>query len=196
MQKKGSNKLSSPQYNTSLLKSVGKDVFISANVEIKRPHLASIGNHVAIDTGFYATTRVEIEDHVHIAPYVNVIGGETGLLKMGNFTNIAVGGKIICGSDEFLGEGLISTPGIPEEFRDNLKIQPIIFEDFANVGANVVILPGITLGEGSVVGACSLLTNDTEPWTIYIGTPAKPIKVRSKEKMLSYAKQLGYFNKV
>lgn len=180
------------QYKQSLLKSVGKNVFISANVEIRRPHLVSVGNHIAIDSGFYITTKAEIGDHIHIAPYVAVIGGFKGYLKMGNFTNISVGSRIICGSDEFLGEGLITAPGIPEQYRDNLKVEPVVFKDFANTGANVVIFPGVTLAEGSVIGACSLVTQDTEPWTVYIGIPAKPIKKRPKEKMLQYARQLGY----
>lgn len=180
------------QFDTSLLKSAGEDVIISANVEIRRPHLVSVGNHVAVDSGFYITTQAEIGDYCHIAPYVTVIGGENGLLRMGNFTNISVGGRIICGSDKFLGEGLITAPGIPKEYRDALKVEPIIFKDFANVGANVVILPGVTLAQGSVIGACSLVTKNTEPWTIYAGVPAKPIKKRSSKKMIQYTQELGY----
>ncbi len=170
--------LNSPKYDISLLKSVGEDVFISASVEIRRPELVSVGKHVAIDTGFYLTTEAEI-------------GGAKGLLRMGNFTNIALGSKIICVSDRFLGDGLITAPGIPSEFT-SLKIRPVLFENFANVGANVVVMPGVRLGEGSVVGACSLVTRDTEPWTIYTGVPAKPIKKRPKEIMLKFAAKLGY----
>jgi dTDP-4-amino-4,6-dideoxy-D-glucose acyltransferase len=179
-------------FNLSVLKSVGEDVYISPNVEIRRPQLVSVGNHVAIDSGFYIVTQAEIGDYVHIAPFVHVIGSAKGLLKMGHFTNISLGGKIICGSDSFLGDGLISAPGLPEQFRDTLKIEPVIFENFANTGAGVTILPGVTLREGSVVGANSLVTKDTEPWTIYIGSPAKPVKLRKKEKMIEYAKRLGY----
>ncbi|XGB41399.1 MAG: hypothetical protein LVS60_14010 [Nodosilinea sp. LVE1205-7] len=180
------------QYDKSLLKSAGEDVYISSNVEIRRPHLVSVGSHIAIDSGFYITTQAELADYIHIAPYVTVIGGVSGILKMGNFTNISTGGKIICGSDEFLGAGLVTAPGIPNEYRDNLKIEPIIFQDFANTGANVTILPGVILGEGSVIGACSLVTKNTTPWTIYVGAPAKPIKKRQKDKIIEFAKRLGY----
>jgi galactoside O-acetyltransferase len=181
------------EFDNSFLKSVGIDVLISQNVEIKRPALVTIGNHVAIDSGFYITTGAEIGDYIHIAPYVCVIGGQKGFLKMGHFTNISVGGRIICGSDEFMGEGLISAPGLPDEFRDNLIISPVVFEKFVNTGANVTILPGITLAEGSVIGACSLVTKNTEPWTIYTGVPARPYKMREKEKLIEYAKRLGYY---
>lgn len=179
-------------FDVSRLRSVGSDVYIGDNVDIRRPALVSIGNHVAIDNGFYITTAAEIGNYIHIAPYVTVIGGEKGLLKMGNFTNISAGGKIICGSDAFLGDGLITAPGIPEEYRDRLIIEPVIFEDFANVGAGVTILPGVILAEGSVIGAGSLVNKSTEPWTIYIGSPAKPYKARKKEKMIEFANQLGY----
>jgi len=179
-------------YDLSLLKIVGEDVFISPYVEIKRPQLISIGNHVAIDTGFYIVTAAEIGDYIHIAPYVHVIGSEKGFLIMGHFTNISLGGKIVCGSDSFLGDGLISAPGLPEEFKDTLKIEPVVFQNFANTGANVTILPGVTLAEGCVIGANSLVTKNTEPWTIYAGSPAKAIKTRRKEKMIEYAKRLGY----
>jgi acetyltransferase-like isoleucine patch superfamily enzyme len=53
-------------------------------------------------------------------------------------------------------------------------------------------MPGVTLAEGCVIGANSLVTKDTEPWTIYMGSPAMPIKKRPKDKMLLYAKELGY----
>lgn len=183
----------SREYLYNQLKSFGLNSFISANVEIRRPHLVSVGNNTAIDTGFYLTTQAEIDDYIHIAPYVTIIGGATALLKMESFSSIAAGSRIICGSDNHMGDGLVG-PTIPKEFADTLTIEPVHFKMFANIGTNVVILPGVTLGEGSVVGACSLVTKDTEPWTIYIGTPARPIKVRPREKMIEYAKKMGYYS--
>ena len=78
--------LASPQYDYSLLRSCGEDVVISANVEIRRPHLISIGNHVAIDMGVYWTTGGEIGDYVHIASYVTIIGGAKVKIIMEHFT--------------------------------------------------------------------------------------------------------------
>jgi len=178
-------------FDYSLLKVCGEDVFISSNAEIRRPHLVSIGNHVAIDSGFYCTTGLEIGDYVHLAPYITIIGGAEGLLKMNHFATLAAGSRVICISDEHLGAGLVG-PRIPHEFVDHYKKGTITFEKFANVGTNVVIMPGVTLREGSVVGACSFVTADTEPWTIYLGVPAKPVKKRPKETILENAKKLGY----
>lgn len=179
-------------YDIRKLKSCGTDVFISKNVEIKRPEQISIGNHVAVDSYFYITTKAIIGNYVHISAYVGIIGGKDGELIMGDFTNISLGGRIICGSDSFKGAGLITAPGIPDEYLDEKKILPIIFEDFVNTGSNITILPGVRLGIGSVIGANSLVIEDTEPWTIYVGSPAKPIKKRESENIIKYARKLGY----
>jgi galactoside O-acetyltransferase len=175
-----------------LLKSVGDDVFISDFTEFKRPHLVSIGNHVAIDSGFYITTGADIGDYIHISPQITVIGGETVKLTMEGFNTMAAGCRIVCASDEYLGAGLIG-PIIPDEYRDNVKFADVTFKKFSSIGTNAVVLPGVTLGEGSVVGACSLVNKDTEPWTIYVGVPARPLKLRQKDKMIEFAKRLGYF---
>ncbi len=184
--------MNSEQYDKELLSTYGEDVFISSLVSITRPELVDIGDHVAIDPWLHCTTGLKTGNHVHISSHVSIIGGKNGLLQMGNFTNISTGGRIICGSDGFHGDGLVSAPGIPEEFRDALKIEPVVFEDFANTGANVIIFPGVRLGEGSVIGAGSLVKESTEPWTIYAGVPARPVGMRPRDKMLEYAKKLGY----
>lgn len=177
-------------YDKTLLKSVGEDVFISGAVEIRRPHLVSIGNHVAIDSGVYITTAAEIGDYVHLAPYSTFIGGKIGFFKVGNFSGIAAGCRIICASDDYMGSGLVG-PTIPKQYQA-ITAAPVILEDFVTLGINVIVMPGITLGEGSVVGAGAIVTKNTKPWTFYIGTPARGIRKRPNEKILTYAKELGY----
>ena len=108
-------------YNTKLLRICGINTYISSNVEIKRPQLVSIGCHSAVDSGFYCTTALEMGDYLHVGPYVTVIGGAEGLLRMGHFTNIAAGGRIICCSDEYLGEGLVGAATIPKTYREDRK---------------------------------------------------------------------------
>jgi galactoside O-acetyltransferase len=51
-------------------------------------------------------------------------------------------------------------------------------------------MQGVTLAEGSILGANSLLTKNTEPWTIYVGSPAKPIKIRDKESVIQLGEKL------
>lgn len=182
----------SNEYNYSLLKKCGEDVFISSNVEIRRPHLVSLGSHIAIDTGFYCTTGAEFGDYIHLGPYSTVIGGPDAILKLDHFSGFAAGCRIICASDEHMGYGLIGPRSIPDEFKDKIISEPVVFEKFARAGSNVVIMPGVVIGEGCVIGANSLVTKSTEPWTVYFGSPAKAIKIRPKDNLIEYAKKLGY----
>jgi acetyltransferase-like isoleucine patch superfamily enzyme len=182
--------LNSPKYDLTRLAAVGQDVFISANVEIRRPHLLRLGSHLAIDSGFYCTTGAQLGDYIHIGPYVTIIGGEPARLEMAGFNTIGAGSRILCASDEFLGNGLVGMA--PPEFRDVVRVEPVVFERFASLGTNVVVHPGVTLAEGSVVGSCSLVTRSTRPWTIYRGIPARPWKKRPRKKMIEAARKLGY----
>jgi galactoside O-acetyltransferase len=172
------------------LKSIGDDVFISDDCLIKRPHLCEIGSHKAIDNGVTISTQLVMGDYIHISPFVVVIGGEKSKLILEDFTFIASGTKVVCGSEDYTGGGLIG-PTIPEEYR-KINYNMVKFERFAGCGVNCSIMPGVTLAEGSILGANSLLTKDTEPWTIYVGSPAKPIKMREKETIINNAKKLGY----
>tara|TARA_R110002020_G_scaffold123525_2_gene280132 strand:+ start:11083 stop:11610 length:528 start_codon:yes stop_codon:yes gene_type:complete len=173
----------------NIYKKIGKDVIISPLAVITRPHLVSLGDHIAIDMWTYISTSLTMGDYIHIAPSVTILGGADAHLKMGNFTNIGSGGRIICAGDDFK-QGLIS-PVVPIEYRTVIN-KPIIFEDFATLGVNCSVLPGVTLKEGSIVGANSVVLKDTEPWTIYAGTPARPIAKRDNKRILKSAKELGY----
>lgn len=183
--------MSGGQFDHGLLGAVGADVFISAAVEIRRPHLVSVGSYVAIDSGFYCTVAVELGDYVHIGPYVTAIGGAESTLSMSHFTTIGAGSRLVCGSDEFLGDGLVGS-AVPGAYRDKVLLGTVKLAMFASLGTNVVVHPGVILAEGSVVGSCSLVTRDTEPWTIYHGIPARPMRERPREKMIAAAKALGY----
>jgi acetyltransferase-like isoleucine patch superfamily enzyme len=169
----------------------GDDVYISASAEITRPDLCCLGNHVAIDSFFYCTTQLTVGDYVHISSHVAAIGGKTAVLSVEDFCFLSVGSKYICGSETFYGHGLVG-PLVPDEYKDQQKIEPIVLKRFSGALANSVVLPGVTMAEGSVLGANSLLTADTEPWTVYAGNPAKPIRLRDKKNAYRYAQQLGY----
>jgi acetyltransferase-like isoleucine patch superfamily enzyme len=172
-----------------IFKKQGIDLYVDKTSRINHPKEIEVGNHVAIDIGVYISTAASIGDYVHIAPYTCIIGGKDSRLIMEDFSGISAGSKVLCGSDDFT-QGLMN-PQVPAEYRSP-KITTVTFERFTCVGVNSVVMPGVTLREGSVVGANSVLTKDTEPWTIYVGSPAKPLKIRDKEVILNYAKKLGY----
>ena len=59
-----------------------------------------------------------------------------------------------------------------------LIVKPIIIEDGAWVGAQSILLPGITLGNHSILSAGCVISHNTSPYTIYAGNPAKVVRKR------------------
>jgi acetyltransferase-like isoleucine patch superfamily enzyme len=66
------------------------------------------------------------------------------------------------------------------EGASEVRYAGVTIKDDAYIGANCIIMPGVTIGEGALIGAGSFVNKDVEPWSIYVGTPAK--KVRDREK--------------
>lgn len=65
-----------------------------------------------------------------------------------------------------------TTPDLP------MVVGPIEVKPDAFVGARAFILPGVTIGEGAVIGACAVVSRDMPAWTICAGNPCQPIKPR------------------
>ena len=170
---------------------VGDDVILSDNITIKQSDYCVIGDHVAIDDGFYCTTKLTIGDYVHISPYVTCIGGHTGEFTAKGFNNIMAGARIVCGSDRFDGSGLFGAM-IPKELKGSQIIEPFIMEEFSNIGTNAIVLAGSRLRKGVLLTAGSLLIGDTEEWGVYKGNPAKLVKKIDGTKIIENAKKLGY----
>lgn len=99
--------------------------------------------------------------------------------------NIVARDKIIIGDNVMIGPNTVINSGTHNfEDADNLirnqghRKAPIIIENNVFIGGNSFILPGITIGEGSVVGAGSIVTKNVEPFTVVVGNPARIIKRR------------------
>ena len=167
-----------------------EDVYIHDDVEFKQNY--SIGKHVAIDKGVYCSTNIEIGDYVHISPYVTIIGGRYGHFTAKGFNNIMAGARIVCSSDRFDDSGLFGAM-IPDWVGKGKQIiEPVVMEEFSNIGTNAIVMPGSTLRQGVLLTAGSLLIGDTVPWGVYKGNPAVLTKVIDKTKALETVKLLGY----
>lgn len=59
-----------------------------------------------------------------------------------------------------------------------MSCKGIIIEDDVWIGAGVKVLDGVTIAQGCVIGANSVVTKSTEPYGIYVGVPARKIKSR------------------
>lgn len=75
--------------------------------------------------------------------------------------------------------GMYSAEFIPDGTH-NFVYGDINLENDAYIGANCVLLPGVSVGEGAVAGAGCIVNKDLEPWGIYVGAPCKKIGEREK----------------
>ena len=66
--------------------------------------------------------------------------------------------------------------------QTDLEIKPVRIEAWADIGMNAVILPGITVGRGSIVGAGAVVTRDVPPFSIVAGVPARVIGTRTNDQ--------------
>lgn len=159
-----------------------KDIIIHKDAEFKINPI--LGDHIAIDKGVYCTVNTNIGSFTHISPYVTIIGGSKAYFKCDGVNNIMAGARLICGSDRFDDSGLFGAL-IPDELKGTQIIKPIVMKRFSNIGTNSIILPGSILEEGVLIAAGSLFYGKSEPWTVYKGNPAKPVKKINPKKILN-----------
>ncbi len=157
---------------------LGVNVKISDKASIYNPELMEIGDQTRIDDFCVISGKVILGRNVHIAIFCNIGGGEMGV-TFGDFSGLAYGCHVFAQSDDYSGRTL-TNPTVPDKYKNETK-SPVIVKRHAIVGACSVILPGVTLEEGTSVGAMSLVTISTEPWMVYFGIPARRIKARSRE---------------
>ena len=81
---------------------------------------------------------------------------------------------------------------IPNHLKGKQIIEPIVMEEFSNVGTNSVVMPGAVLRKGVLLAVGSVLFGDTEEWGVYKGNPAKLVKKIDPKRIIENAKELGY----
>lgn len=94
--------------------------------------------------------------------------------------------EVIIGNNVFIGPNCTLCTVIHAFDADQrnsgiMQAKPIIIEDNVWIAANVVILPGVTVGRGAIIGAGSVVTKNVNPETIVAGNPAKFIRKISDE---------------
>lgn len=167
---------------------IGKDVVIWPLAKLVSPETISIGDSVIIDDFVFIMggARTDIGSFVHIASFVSITGG--GELALEDFVGISSGTRVFTGDDDYLG-GCLTGPTVPSQYREAIR-SSVHIGKHSIIGSNSVILAGVRIGEGVAVGAHSLIKEDCEPWTIYVGCPAKPIRRRPSERILELEGQL------
>lgn len=147
------------------------DVFINRTVVFHNPSNIFIGHGARIDHGCLLiagkNTKLIIGSKAHINPYCS-FHANTGDILIGKEVDIGIYSVFFTSMYDFNNK-------LP---RSNVFNSSIYIKDNAIIGPSCIILPGITVGSSSAVGANSLVKKNVESNTIVAGNPAKLIKVK------------------
>ena len=128
----------------------------------------------SVGTILHFGNDVQLNDYVHITARESV--------KIGN--NVLMASKIYisdCSHGSYAGDSNDSNPEVSPEARA-LFSKPVTIEDNVWMGEFVSVLPGVTIGKGSIIGANSVVSKNIPANVIAVGSPAKPIKKYNFEK--------------
>ena len=130
----------------------GNSLILFTHVHIESPENITIGNNISVNRGCL----------------IDASGGD-----------ISLGNNILIGPNTVLrAAGHIFTERDTPIRNQNHTRGIIVIEDDIWLGANITILPNVTIGKGSVIGAGAVVTKDIEPYSIAVGVPCKKIKTR------------------
>lgn len=167
---------------------LGRDVMISDKASVYDAHQISIGDRSRIDDFVVLSGRIVIGRNVHIAVFCNLAGGSAGI-TMGDFSGLAYGCHLIAQSDDYSGHTM-TNPTVPDRYKHEAS-EAVVLGNHVILGTNSIVLPGVELGEGVSSGAGTLFTRSAEPWSVYVGSPARRIRSRSKELLDLAARYLS-----
>lgn len=143
----------------------------------KLKKLKSFGHNDYICPGvsFSFADKISLSDDVWIGPHTKFDG--MGGISIGRGCIISRNVEVLTSDHHFYGEDLEEIP-----YDKNFFVEPVVICENVWIGMRVVILPGVVVGEGAVIGACSVVTKDVPPCAIVAGNPAKVIRYRDKEQ--------------
>lgn len=118
-------------------------------------------------------SNVHINDYVHICAMQNVSIGNNVLMASHIYISDNSHGN-------YKGTTTDSSPETPPTLREYI-ISDVVIEDNVWLGEHVVVLPGVTIGHGSIIGANSVVSKNIPPHTIAVGQPATPTKKYNNE---------------
>lgn len=164
----------SGEFDRDRFAAIGTGVVFEAGVLVFHPEAIRLGSNIYIGHNTilkgYFRNQLTIGNDTWIGQqcFFHSAGG----LRIGNRVGIGPGVRIITSSHREEG------PGVPILFS-NLEFREVVVEDDCDIGVGAIILPGVTVGRGSLVGAGAVVTEHVEPWSVVAGVPARLLRRRT-----------------
>jgi acetyltransferase-like isoleucine patch superfamily enzyme len=123
-----------------------------------------VNNEITLKIG----NNVQLQDYVHITATSKVVIGNDVLMASKIYISDTLHGS-------YSGDLNDCDPSVPPSLRP-LSSKPVTIGNRVWLGEFVSVLPGVTIGEGTIIGANSVVSKNIPANVIAVGTPAKPIK--------------------
>jgi acetyltransferase-like isoleucine patch superfamily enzyme len=156
---------------------LGPDVVIENGVLVFHPETLEIGagvyiGHNAILKGYYRS-RFVIGDYTWIGQgaFLHSAGG----LRIGRAVGIGPMVKVLTSTHQ---DGPLETPVVFQ----SLEFSEVVLEDGCDLGIGTIVLPGVTIGEGAIIGAGSVVTQAVPAYEVWAGVPARKLRSRHEPK--------------
>lgn len=108
---------------------------------------------------------------VFVGDYVRMDAGHADMIYIEDNVSIASGSRLLCHQRDF------SNYFVGDDYMKlGYTVKPIVLKKGCLIGMESMVMPGVTVGEGAIVGAGSLVTKDIPAWSIAAGRPAKVLK--------------------
>ena len=144
--------------------------------KFKTVYLKLWGNKIGKDNVFYPGVFIMPPKNMNLGSNIDFAKDVLITTKGG----IEIGNRVLIGYSTKI---LTSNHVIPDNkgniFFSGHKSSKVIIKNDVWIGCNVIILPGVNIGEGSVIAAGSVVTKDVDSYSIYAGVPAKKVKDRN-----------------
>ena len=144
------------------------------------------GVRISYDCRFVKPEGIWIGDYVYVGPHGFWAGG--GGLRVGD--NVAIGPHVHIYTENHRYEDADFVP-----FDDVIVKEPVEIGDHVWIGGNCVIVPGVSIGEGAVVAAGSVVSSDVPRCAVVGGNPAKVLKYRDAGRFDRLAAEGKWFNR-
>ncbi len=187
-----------------LLGNCGKGVVFGASVTLRHPHRVHLGDRVVVSDGCILDARngsaekaIDISDDVILANNVTIsckggtvrVGAGSGIgtqtvIHAVNGCRVELGADQVVGPDCYIAGGgnydidRVDLPMVRQGLRESEE--GVTLEGDNWLGAKVTILPGVTMGRGSVAAAGAVVTSSVPPMAVCGGVPAKVIRMRGR----------------
>jgi len=134
--------------------------------------LRLFGARIAPTARIYRSTTVWLPSHLQMGEH-SVLGPDVNCycqapIVIEDFASVSQGAHLCAGTHDV------------DDPLFQLIAKPILVKENSWVAADAFVGPGVTIGEGAVLGARAVTFKNLEPWTIYVGNPCKPLRLRKQ----------------